>query len=129
MYIINYILFTIIKDLNYMKSILSFLFMFNCIYLLNTSSTLAADIEAGEKIFVSNCAVCHAGGNNTVSPEKTLQLKVLEDNEMNSIQAITTQVTGGKGSMPSFQSRLSSDDIDNVANYVLNQAKQGWDEE
>ncbi len=129
MYIINYILFIIIKDLKYMKSILSFLLMFNCIYLLNTSSILAADIEAGQKIFTANCAVCHAGGENAIMPNKTLKIDVLDKFEMDSIPAITNQVKGGKGSMPSFQSRLNPEDIDNVANYVLTQAKQGWDED
>ena len=112
-----------------MKSILSFLLMFICVSFLNTSSTLAANIEEGEKIFTANCAVCHAGGNNAIMPEKTLKLETLEKFGMYSLDAITTQVKGGKGAMPAFQTRLNSDDIDNVANYVLNQAKQGWDED
>ena len=45
---------------------------------------------------------------------------------MNSIDAITTQVTNGKGPMPAFGGRLSDDDIQNVANYVLSQSKTGW---
>nr|YP_009739020.1 cytochrome c553 [Palmaria decipiens]QIC19459.1 cytochrome c553 [Palmaria decipiens] len=46
---------------------------------------------------------------------------------MNSVDAITTQVTNGKGAMPAFGGRLESDDINNVANYVLSQSESGWD--
>jgi len=112
-----------------MKSILSFLFTLNCIYFFNTSSTLAANIEAGEKIFISNCAVCHNGGQNVILADKNLQLDTLKKYEMDSIKAITTQVTNGKNAMPAFSGRLSSDDITNVANYVLNQSQEGWPED
>jgi cytochrome c6 len=45
---------------------------------------------------------------------------------MASIEAITTQVTNGKGAMPAFQGRLSAQDIADVAAYVLSQAEKGW---
>ena len=38
------------------------------------------------------------------------------------VQAIITQVTNGKSSMPAFGERLGPDDIEDVANYVYNQA-------
>nr|YP_009315264.1 Cytochrome c553 [Yamadaella caenomyce]SCW23719.1 Cytochrome c553 [Yamadaella caenomyce] len=90
------------------------------------SQTIAADIAAGEQIFNANCAACHAGGNNAIITEKTLKKDVLEAYSMNSIDAITTQVTNGKGAMPAFGGRLEAEDIENVANYVLSQAEQGW---
>jgi len=90
-----------------------------------THSVLAqeADLDAGENIFTANCAACHAGGNNVINPEKTLKLDVLHINSMDSIDAITKQITNGKNAMPAFGGRLSEDDIYNAANYVLNQAK------
>nr|YP_009313011.1 Cytochrome c553 [Dermonema virens]SCW21265.1 Cytochrome c553 [Dermonema virens] len=91
-----------------------------------SQKTLAADIAAGEQIFNANCAACHAGGNNAIITEKTLKKDVLEAYSMNSVDAITTQVTNGKGAMPAFGGRLEAEDIDNVANYVLSQAEQGW---
>lgn len=91
-----------------------------------SGSVLAADIEAGEQIFNANCSACHAGGNNAIVAEKTLQKEVLADNGMNSVNAITNQVTNGKGAMPAFGGRLDSDDIENVANYVLSQSEKGW---
>ena len=86
----------------------------------------AADLAAGEQIFSANCSACHAGGNNAIMPEKTLKKEALEENQMNSVNAIITQVTNGKNAMPAFGGRLADDDIVNVANYVLSQSEQGW---
>lgn len=91
------------------------------------NNTFAANLQAGEEIFTSNCAACHAGGNNAIMPEKTLKADALFEYKMDNIKAITTQVTNGKNAMPAFGGRLSEDDIDNVANYVLNQSESGWE--
>mmetsp|Transcript_11128 Transcript_11128/g.34111 ORF Transcript_11128/g.34111 Transcript_11128/m.34111 type:complete len:94 (-) Transcript_11128:23-304(-) len=91
-----------------------------------SSSVLAADVEHGEQIFTANCAACHSGGNNVIMPDKTLKKEALEQYEMKSVDAITYQVTNGKNSMPAFGGRLSETDIEDVANYVLSQADQGW---
>lgn len=92
-----------------------------------SSPVLAADIENGERIFTANCAACHAGGNNVIMPEKTLKKDALEANGMNAVSAITYQVTNGKNAMPAFGGRLSDNDIEDVANYVLSQSEKGWD--
>ena len=90
------------------------------------SKTLAVDLEAGKQIFTANCSACHVGGNNVLMPEKTLKNDALEDNDMKSVLAITYQVKNGKNAMPAFGGRLADEDIENVANYVLNQAENGW---
>nr|YP_009399625.1 cytochrome c553 [Digenea simplex]ARW69444.1 cytochrome c553 [Digenea simplex] len=82
------------------------------------------DLDEGEKVFSENCTACHAGGNNVIAAEKTLKLDALEKYEKASVDAIVYQVTNGNaGGMPAFGDRLSDDQIQNVANYVLNQAK------
>ena len=48
---------------------------------------------------------------------------------MDSVDAITTQVTYGKNAMPSFRGRLNDNDIENVANYVLSQSQAGWSDD
>lgn len=100
-----------------------------CLFALNVFSTQsnAADVENGERIFTANCAACHAGGNNVIMPEKTLKKEALETNGMDSVNAITYQVTNGKNAMPAFGGRLADTDIEDVANYVLGQSKKGWD--
>lgn len=107
-----------------MKLLSTLFFIFNTLFF--SAQCLAADLEAGEQIFTANCSACHAGGNNAIMPEKTLQEEILENNGMKSIEAITTQVKNGKNAMPAFGGRLADEDIDNVANYVLSQAAKGW---
>nr|YP_009297814.1 cytochrome c553 [Kumanoa americana]AOM67548.1 cytochrome c553 [Kumanoa americana] len=96
--------------------------------IINFANSVYAEtnIEAGEQIFNANCAACHSGGNNVIVPDKNLKKDTLEENKMYSINAITNQVTNGKNAMPAFGARLSDDDINNVANYVLSQAEQNW---
>nr|QCI07232.1 cytochrome c553 [Hypnea pannosa] len=107
-----------------MKLLYTLFFIFNTFFF--SVQCFAADLDAGEQIFAANCSACHAGGNNAIMPEKTLKEDVLENNGMNSIEAITTQVKNGKNAMPAFGGRLADEDIDNVANYVLSQAAKGW---
>jgi cytochrome c6 len=95
-------------------------------FVMSTVS-VAADIENGERIFSANCSACHAGGNNVIIPEKTLKKEALEANGMNSVDAITYQVTNGKNAMPAFGGRLDDSDIEDVANYVLSQSEKGWE--
>ena len=89
----------------------------------------AGDADAGEKIFSGNCAACHAGGQNVIMPEKTLEKSALEtylDGGFNE-GSVVKQVTNGKNAMPAFGGRLSDSDIANVATYVISTAKDGWD--
>nr|QCI05517.1 cytochrome c553 [Crouania attenuata] len=99
----------------------------SCMMFINNAALASeVDLDAGETVFSANCVACHAGGENLVNPIKTLKMEDLEKFEMNSINAITTQVTNGKNSMPSFKGVLEPEDIVNVANYVLNQSENGW---
>ncbi|CAM9098244.1 unnamed protein product [Choristocarpus tenellus] len=108
------------------KKIFSLIILF--LSIINFSSiTCAVDIQNGEGIFTANCTACHAGGNNVVMIDKTLQKEALVKNEMNSIKAIMYQVTNGKNAMPAFGGRLSDTDIEDAANYVLGKSEAGWD--
>ena len=86
----------------------------------------AGDKDAGKKVFAANCAACHAGGRNAVNPAKTLQKAALEKYEIYSDAAIIMQVTNGKNAMPAFGKKLSAEQIENVASYVLAKADDGW---
>nr|YP_010471005.1 cytochrome c553 [Synarthrophyton patena]UVF62834.1 cytochrome c553 [Synarthrophyton patena] len=110
-----------------MNKLLMSLLLILSILLINLEPEVyAADLQAGQQVFSDNCSACHLGGNNVIMPEKTLKKIALEENSMNSIGAITTQVKNGKNAMPAFGGRLEDDDIENVANYVLSQSEQGW---
>jgi cytochrome c6 len=98
-------------------------------FVVATSPAFAADVGAGETVFNANCAACHAGGQNVIMPEKTLEKDALEQylaggrNE----KSVITQVTNGKNAMPAFGGRLSDDDIANVAAYVIASSESGWE--
>lgn len=87
---------------------------------------LAGDAASGAKIFAANCNACHMGGNNVVNGAKTLKADALEKYSMNSIEAITMQVTNGKNAMPAFKGRLNPQQIEDVATYVLDKSGKGW---
>ncbi len=87
---------------------------------------MTASHEEGAKLFKQNCAACHAGGGNLVNAQKTLKKEALEKYDMYSKEAIVYQVVNGKNAMPAFGKRLSSGQIESLAEYVLVQADKGW---
>jgi cytochrome c6 len=110
-----------------LKKILSILAIAIALLALTFSRpALAGDTASGAKIFSANCAACHAGGRNVVMADKTLKKDALTKYGMNSLEAITTQVTNGKNAMPSFKGRLNDKQIEDVASYVLEQSEKGW---
>nr|YP_010851336.1 cytochrome c553 [Echinothamnion hookeri]WGH14421.1 cytochrome c553 [Echinothamnion hookeri] len=108
-----------------MRFLFSLFLSFFTVYTLSSHSSFAQeiDLDAGEQVFSQNCAGCHAGGNNSVNPLKSLKLDDLKKYEKSSIETIQYQVENGFGLMPSFASRLSDEEILNVAHFVLSQAK------
>ena len=100
------------------------------LFAMPSSAIAGGDAAAGAAIFTANCNACHMGGNNVVMAQKTLKKdalsQYLENFNEQGVDAIVYQVTNGKGAMPAFAGRLSPEQIDNVAAYVLSQAEKGW---
>ena len=115
------------KTIQKMKRLLMMiaLFVFLLIAFVNPPA-LAADAAAGAKVFNANCAACHMGGGNAINAAKTLKKDALTANGKDTIESIVTQVTNGKNVMPAFKDRLSEDQIQSVAMYVLEKADKGW---
>ena len=110
-----------------MKRLLSIALLAFAIFTVGFGSpALAGDAAKGAKLFSANCTACHIGGGNVVVSAKTLKSAALEQYGMNSIAAITTQVTKGKGAMPAFKGRLKPAQIEDVATYVLEQSAKDW---
>ena len=110
-----------------MKKIISVILLGIAIFTFAFSSpVLAADSADGAKVFSANCASCHAGGKNLVQANKTLKKDALDKYGINTPETIIAQVTKGKNAMPAFKGRLKSEQIENVAAYVLEQAEKGW---
>ena len=91
-----------------------------------TSPVLAADTANGAKLFEVHCVGCHINGGNIIRRNKTLKLKALERNKVNTIDAIATLVANGKANMSAYKDRLTIAEIDDVSAYVLEQANKGW---
>ena len=110
-----------------MKSILATVvaFIASAIFLI-APPAMAADAGAGAQVFSANCAACHISGGNAVNPAKTLKKDDLIANGKDTPDAIITQVTNGNGGMPAFGGRLTPEQIENVAAYVLEQSGNGW---
>nr|WGH12839.1 cytochrome c553 [Echinothamnion sp.] len=108
-----------------MKFLFSLFLSFFTVYTLSSNSSFAQeiDLDAGEQVFSQNCTACHAGGNNSVNPSKSLKFEDLTEYGKNTIETIKYQIENGYGPMPKFADRLSDEEISNVANFVLNQAK------
>jgi cytochrome c6 len=87
---------------------------------------LAGDTATGAKVFSANCAACHMNGGNAVNPAKTLKKEALAQYGKDTVEAIVAQVTNGKNAMPAFKGRLSADQIESVAMYVLEKSDKGW---
>ena len=92
--------------------------------------TPAMAFADGAGLFSANCAACHAGGGNTLNPERTLSQSDLKSflTNYNSDHeaAIVAQVTNGKAPMPSFTGVLTPSEISEVAAYVESMSSNGW---
>ncbi|ABA21152.1 Cytochrome c, class I [Trichormus variabilis ATCC 29413] len=91
-----------------------------------TSPASAVDTANGEQIFSVHCAGCHINGSNIIRRGKNLQKKALKKYGMDSLEAVAAIVTNGKNNMSAYKDRLSEQEIQNVAAYVLEQAEKGW---
>mmetsp|Transcript_12191 Transcript_12191/g.16051 ORF Transcript_12191/g.16051 Transcript_12191/m.16051 type:complete len:133 (+) Transcript_12191:156-554(+) len=98
---------------------------------LISGAAFAADSTKGEEVFNANCAACHAGGQNVIMPQKTLEKEALDEYLAGgrSEASVITQVTNGKNAMPAFGGRLDESDIADVAKYVIETSERGWDDE
>ncbi|MBD2254489.1 cytochrome c6 PetJ [Nostoc parmelioides] len=98
------------------------------LFLISTLSSPAnaADTVNGEQIFSVHCAGCHINGSNIIRRGKNLQKKALKKYGMDSLEAVEAMVTNGKNNMSAYKDRLSEQEIQDVAAYVLEQAEKGW---
>ncbi|MGF1499573.1 MAG: c-type cytochrome [Elainellaceae cyanobacterium] len=87
---------------------------------------IAADLNQGEQIFEQSCVGCHIKGGNIVRRRKTLKLRALQRNQMDSEAAIAEIVTRGKGIMSAYGDRLTPEEIQAVSAYVLQRALDDW---
>ncbi|MBD2388593.1 cytochrome c6 PetJ [Cylindrospermum sp. FACHB-282] len=91
-----------------------------------TLSASAVDTTSGAQIFSVHCAGCHINGGNIIRRGKNLKKNALKKYGMDSLEAISAIVTNGKSNMSAYKNRLSRQEIETVAAYVLEQAETDW---
>jgi cytochrome c6 len=77
-------------------------------------------------LFKQECAGCHVNGGNIIRRGKNLKQRALQRYRVDSIEAIATLITNGRGLMSAYGDRLSTEDIDLLANYVWERSQQNW---
>ena len=88
--------------------------------------------QQGVEIFEAKCVACHEGGGNILQRGKTLFPDALIANGYPTDQEIAKLLVAGKGQMPKYQgaipsvSKLSDEEIQAVASYVLERANAEW---
>ncbi|MDV3352306.1 c-type cytochrome [Leptothoe sp. LEGE 181152] len=85
-----------------------------------------ADTIDSRKLFETHCAGCHPNGANIIRRGKNLKQRALKRHGYESMDAIATLITNGKGLMSAYSDQLSKDEITSLANYVLEQAAVNW---
>ena len=85
-----------------------------------------AEVGNGAAVFEANCAGCHARGGNIVRRRRNLKLKALHRNQVDTTEAIASIVTNGKNNMSAYRDKLTSQEIESVAAYVLQRAEERW---
>ena len=93
-----------------------------------TGSMVAASsvtaTEAGETLFKQHCTVCHPGGSNIINPQKTLQKKTREANNVKTADDIVKLMRNPGPGMTKFDAKTISDkDAKQIANYILHEFK------
>jgi cytochrome c6 len=86
----------------------------------------ATAIASGEQIFEIHCAGCHPNGGNIIRRGKSLTMRALRRNRMDSVEAIAHITTVGKRPMSAYQDTLTDDEIQAVSEFVLDQAQHDW---
>ncbi len=80
----------------------------------------------GEELFINNCAGCHIKGGNIIRRNKTLKLKDLHRNGIDSPNAIAQIAKEGIGSMSGYKDVLGEKGAHVVANWIWEQSQNAW---
>ncbi len=101
-----------------MKTVLKAGFAVLAFSLMFSTCSLA---DSGADTFKAKCAMCHgADGSGQTAMGKTFKLRDMgsADVQSQSDADLTTIITKGKGKMPSYDGKLTPDQITGVVKYI-----------
>lgn len=79
------------------------------------ATTIAGDLQLGERVFARNCASCHGGGGDGGMGPKLADGRVVE--RYPDPREHREVVVEGRGAMPAWGDRLTDEEIDAVVRY------------
>jgi cytochrome c6 len=85
-----------------------------------------ATAETPAQLFAVHCMGCHPGGGNIIRRGKSLKARALRRYGYDDVASITDIIAHGKGVMSAYDDRLTEQEIQALAAYVLEQAEVGW---
>jgi mono/diheme cytochrome c family protein len=77
-----------------------------------------AAVRAGQDIYTHKCLQCHSINEGEVRLGPSLYGEMRKPNPKKSASEVRTILENGKGKMPSFQDKLTKQDIDNLLAYL-----------
>jgi mono/diheme cytochrome c family protein len=77
-----------------------------------------ATVHAGQDIYTHKCLQCHSVNEGEVRLGPSLYSEMRKPNPKKSASEVRTILENGKGKMPSFQDKLTKQDIDNLLAYL-----------
>ena len=87
---------------------------------------MALNENEGEKLFLQHCSGCHINGGNIVRRNKTLKLKDLKRNSLDTPELIAKVAREGIGSMSGYEKNLGERGDKVVANWIWDQSQKAW---
>lgn len=106
-----------------MKKIIA---LFVLVMLASAASVMAQNAPAKD-LFVSKCAMCHGpDGSAQTTMAKNLKIRDFHsaDVQKQSDADLKTVITKGKGKMPTFDGKLTGEQIDQLVGYIRGMGKQ-----
>jgi cytochrome c6 len=82
--------------------------------------------ETAESIYKANCAICHGEDGSGTALGNRLNVKDLRTAEIQekSTKVLTQTITAGKGDMPAFGTRLDSEQIQKLVEYIRHRTRK-----
>jgi len=81
---------------------------------------IASSEEEGKALFETHCALCHAGGENVINPQKTLHAESLKKHGITTASDIVKIMRNPKPGMIKFdKQKISDHDAEEIAEYIL----------
>ena len=98
-----------------------------CLMLVLARIAPAQTASAGKDLFTAKCVMCHgADGSANTTMDKSFKIRNFHspDVQKQSDAQLTVIITKGRGNMPSFDGKLTTDQISQLVAYIRELGKQ-----